>query len=249
MSEASSGISMLAIIPARGGSKRIPRKNIRLFLDRPVISFAIGAALESGLFDEVMVSTDDDEIAEVARKYGAAVPFMRSNSNADDMATTADVLLEVIERYSAQGRDFDCGACIYPVTPLLDSTTLKESFEMFQKAQADALMPVIRYSHPIQRALQINDEGRIRYVNSEHRQTRTQDLPPRFHDAGQFYYFRVEPFLSGKQLVMENTLAYELTENAAQDIDDDNDWKAAEIKYELRRVLDDHRRISFDSEI
>ena len=221
----------LAIIPARGGSKRIPRKNIRLFLGKPVISYPIKAALESRLFDEVMVSTDDDEIAEVARQFGAKVPFMRSKNNADDMATTADVLLEVLEQYLKAGKKFDWCVCIYPVTPLLDSVILKEAFENFEQSDADTLIPVIRYSHPIQRSIFIDDEGKFRYVNPEYRLTRTQDLPPRFHDAGQFFYFRVQPFLSNKQIVSDNTLAYELPENTIQDIDTEDDWRMAEIKF------------------
>ena len=224
----------LAIIPARGGSKRIPRKNIRLFLGKPVIAHSIAAALESGLFDEVMVSTDDDEIAEIARKYGAAVPFMRSKNNADDIATTADVLLEVIERYLADGMSFDYCACIYPVTPLLNSELLRESFRRFRQSKAEALVPVVRYSHPIQRAIQIDDRGRAGFINPEYRLTRTQDLPPRFHDAGQFYYLRIKSFLQHRQLVPNDTLAYELSEATVQDLDNESDWKMAEIKYTAR---------------
>ncbi len=226
-------MNLLAIIPARGGSKRIPRKNIKNFLGKPVVAYPISAALESRLFAEVMISTDDEEIANVARQYGAKVPFMRSATTAGDYATTADVILEVLSEYEKMGTHYDYCCCIYPVTPLLRSTIFQKSFELLQNAGADAVLPVVCYAHPIQRALQVDKDGRINYVNPENRLVRTQDLSPRFHDAGQFYLFKVKPFLQGRQIVMDNTVAYEIPESAVQDIDTEEDWKMAELKYQL----------------
>ncbi len=221
----------IAVIPARGGSKRIPRKNVEDFLGKPVVAYPIATALESKLFAEVMVSTDDEEIAEIAKRYHASVPFMRSAATSDDHATTADVLLEVFQEYEKIDKTFDYCCCIYPVTPLLRASTFKESFELLERSGADALMPVIRYSHPIQRALQVDDNGYVSYVTSEFQPMRTQDLPPRFHDAGQFYLFKVETFLQSKQIVMDNTVAFEMPESSVQDIDTEEDWKMAELKY------------------
>jgi N-acylneuraminate cytidylyltransferase len=223
----------LAIIPARGGSKRIPHKNIRPFMGKPVISYPITAAIQSDCFDEVMVSTDDIEIAKVAKSFGATVPFMRSEKNADDHASTVDVLLEVLDEYKKLNRYFDYCCCIYPVTPLLNKEILKIALEQLITNKADSLMPVVRYSHPIQRAIQINSENRLSYIQPKYVSFRTQDLPPRFHDSGQFYCFKIKSFIVNKTLVSDNTLALEILEQQVQDIDNEEDWKMAEIKYKL----------------
>src|SRR5438270_12846523 len=181
-------MSAVAIITARGGSRRIPRKNIRPFLGRPIIAYSIEAALGSGLFDEVMVSTDDDEIAAVAEEHGAAVPFRRSAAMSDDHATTADVLQEVLGEYGGRGRSFDHACCIYPTAPFVTAERLRVAFARLTASGADCVIPVARFGFPIWRAFCMDDD-RLSYVWPEHAPKRSQDLPPAFHDAGQFYFF------------------------------------------------------------
>jgi N-acylneuraminate cytidylyltransferase len=224
-------IKTIAIIPARGGSKRIPRKNIRLFIGKPVISYPITAAIQSECFDEIMVSTDDTEIAEVAKSFGANVPFMRSQKNANDHASTADVLLEVLDEYKRLNKYFDYCCCIYPVTPLVAAEVLSTAMKKIVELMADSLIPVVRYSHPIQRALQIDSQDRLSFVCPENAFVRTQDLSPTFHDAGQFYCLKVDSFLKNKALISENTIAIKMSENNVQDIDNEEDWGMAEMKY------------------
>jgi len=217
----------LAIIPARGGSKRIPRKNIRDFLGKPIIAYSIETALESGLFDEVMVSTDDDEIAGVAEKYGAKVPFMRSEENADDYATLADVVEEVIGIYRNKGKSFDNTCCILPTSPFVTVSLLKEGFSLLTENSVDSVRPVARFSYPIQRAVKMNN-GLLEMFNPEHARTRSQDLEPAFHDAGQFYWMKFHKGLKG-----ENKMGFEVSEHITQDIDTEEDWKLAELKFNL----------------
>lgn len=226
----------LAIIPARGGSKRIPRKNIKNFLGKPIIAYSIEAALRSGLFEEVMVSTDDAEIAAVARQYGAQVPFLRSAATADDVATTADVLLEVIGKYEALGKHFEYACCLYPTAPLIETDAIKEAFALLQTHTYDSVFPVLQYSYPIWRSLKI-EAGKASMNWPEHLHSRSQDLPPAYHDAGQFYWFRVAAFSESKQLFTANSGAVVLSELAVQDIDSETDWQLAELKYKLKHNL------------
>ncbi|RDV16476.1 pseudaminic acid cytidylyltransferase [Pontibacter diazotrophicus] len=222
----------IAIIPARGGSKRIPRKNIKDFLGKPIIAYSIEAALHSGLFEEVMVSTDDEEIAAVAKKYGASVPFLRSSATSDDFATTAAVLTEVLKDYAAAGGNFVYGCCLYPTAPLVKIPSIKEAFELMTSQQYNTVLPVLRYSYPIWRSLKM--EGDKVLMNwPEHRLSRSQDLPASFHDAGQFYWFNVKAFMEKQELFTNNTGAIELSELEVQDIDNLSDWKLAELKYNL----------------
>jgi len=227
----------LAIIPARGGSKRIPRKNIKDFLGRPIIAYSIEAALQSGLFEEVMVSTDDEEIAQVARQYGANVPFLRSSKTADDFATTAQVLEEVILLYQQQGRSFETACCIYPTAPLLSPAALQKGYQLLQEKNYDSLFPVLRFSFPIWRSLKL-EEGKVHLNWPEYLNHRSQDLPPAFHDAGQFYWFNIASFRTKQALYTDNTGALELDELEVQDIDNETDWKLAELKYKLLHHLD-----------
>jgi len=215
----------LAIIPARGGSKRIPRKNIRNFLGKPIIAYSIETALESGLFEEVMVSTDDDEIAEVAKKYGAKVPFMRSEENADDYATLADVVEEVIGTYRKKGESFDDVCCILPTAPFLTVSLLEEGFSLLAENSVDSVKPVVRFSYPIQRAVKMKN-GMLEMFNPEHARTRSQDLEPAFHDAGQFYWMKFEEGMKG-----ERKMGLEIPEHLVHDIDTEDDWTMAELKY------------------
>jgi N-acylneuraminate cytidylyltransferase len=222
----------LCIIPARGGSKRIPRKNVKDFLGKPIIAYSIETALESNLFDEVMVSTDDDEIAEIAKNYGAKVPFMRSEENADDFATTADVLIEVITNYQKLNKYFNIACCMYPTAPLIKQEYLKKSYDLLIEKKFDSVFPIVKFSYPIFRALKIED-NKTRMIWEENLKKRSQDLPEAFHDAGQFYWFDVKKLLSNNILFSENAGAIEIAETEVQDIDNETDWKIAEIKYKL----------------
>ena len=223
----------LCIIPARGGSKRIPRKNIKDFLGKPIIAYSIEAAIKSGLFDEVIVSTDDKEIAEISKSYGASIPFFRSNKNSSDFATTFNVLEEVFEKFKARKRFFEYGCCIYPCAPFVKPDILTTSFKKMQKNNFDSLFPIIKYGHPIQRGLKMNLEGQVQYNSSEYALTRSQDLEEMFHDAGQFYWMRVTEILKYRKVVTENSGGIEITELEAQDIDSEVDWKLAELKFNL----------------
>ena len=222
----------VAIIPARGGSKRIPRKNIRSFLGKPIMAYSIQAAMESNLFDEVMVSTDDDEIASIAVAYGASVPFLRSKSNADDFATTVAVLVEVLQAYKNVGKEFHAGCCIYPTAPLASHARIRQGWEVLSEKDYDTVFPVARFSYPIWRALQMTN-NKINMIWPEHLTKRSQDLPLAFHDAGQWYWFKVKQLLDSKLLWTNNTFGVEIDELEVQDIDNETDWKLAELKYEL----------------
>jgi pseudaminic acid cytidylyltransferase len=227
-------MSSLAIITARGGSKRIPRKNIKHFMGKPMLAYAIEAALSSGLFDEVMVSTDDNEIADIASTFGAKIPFLRSETTANDFATTRDVLLEVIDEYKKQGKEFDEFACIYPCVPFLTSEILCQAHESFSSNKADSLIPVVKYSFPIQRAMKIGSDGMLSFREPEYAAARSQDLEPMYHDVGMFYFYRTQAFLSGR---MMRTVPFVLNEESVQDIDTPEDWAMAEMKYKiLKRV-------------
>ncbi|HEX6334313.1 MAG TPA: pseudaminic acid cytidylyltransferase [Flavisolibacter sp.] len=220
----------VAIITARGGSKRIPGKNIRPFLGQPIIGYSIKAALESGVFSEVMVSTDDAKIAAVATDFGAAVPFMRSPKTSDDYATTADVIMEVLNSYAGIGESFEYGCCIYPTAPFITADKLKRAFSMMEETNADTLLPVTKFSFPIWRSFK-KEGDKVSYNWPEFAPRRSQDLPPAYHDCGQFYFFRVAGFLETGKLVTSNTIGLEVPESEVQDIDNEEDWRIAEIKY------------------
>lgn len=224
----------IAIIPARGGSKRIPNKNIKEFLGKPILAYAIETALESGLFDEVMVSTDSKEIADAALKYGAKVPFFRTDKTSDDFATTAEVLVEVISRYESKGIKIDNACCIYPTAVLLSAEQLKLAHQNFEKWSYDSLMSVLKFSYPVQRGLR-EESGKLKMVWPENKTKRSQDLETVFHDAGQFYFFNVERFKEKQELFTENTGYLLLSEYEAQDIDNPEDWTMAELKYKFLR--------------
>ncbi|MBW1293891.1 pseudaminic acid cytidylyltransferase [Aquimarina litoralis] len=222
----------LAIIPARGGSKRIPGKNIRPFLGKPIIAYSIESAIDSGIFDSVMVSTDSDEIAKTAKEYGAEVPFLRSVKNADDHATLSDVVMEVIHSYKEKGKEYDNICCILPTAPFISGNKIKKGFEELISKKLQSVFPVIEFSYPIQRCLAF-DEGKIKMVWNEFLNSRSQDLPKRFHDTGQYYWLNTKAFLKEGTLFTKNSGAIIISELEAQDIDTLTDWKLAEIKYEL----------------
>lgn len=222
----------LAIITARGGSKRIPYKNIREFCGRPIIVYSIEAALNSGMFDEVMVSTDDEKIADIAKEAGAKVPFFRSATNSNDFATTADVIMEVVNEYEKEGQNFDTACCIYPTAPFITSEKLKNAVELMESKFYDSVMPVAEFSFPPLRGMVMNEE-KVFYKWEEYSMARSQDLPKIYHDVGQFYVFDVKKFMEAKKLVTQNTGAIVIDEMEMQDIDNEVDWKLAELKYQL----------------
>lgn len=193
MENLSSAVNMVCIITARGGSKRIPRKNIKEFCGRPIIAYSIEAALDSKLFDEVMVSTDDLEIAEVAKHYGANVPFLRSEKNSDDYAGTVDVLAEVLSAYRKRGQFFFHMCCIYPTAPFVTVKKLQAAYKKFIDSDAEMMESVVAYSYPPQRSFVLRD-GNLLYQWPEYVRTRSQDLEAWYHDAGQFYFYDVNMF-------------------------------------------------------
>ena len=217
----------LAIITARGGSKRIPQKNIKHFMGKPMLAYAVEAALNAGIFDEVMVSTDDLQIANIAKQCNAKVPFMRSQETSNDFATTHDVLVEVMDSYKSIGQEFDNICCIYPCVPFLTPDILKDAFGKFLQSKADRLTPVVKYSFPIQRAFVINEDGFLAFREPENQSTRSQDLQPTYHDVGMFYFYKSDRLNSNK------ISSYEMDERVVQDIDTMDDWKMAEMKYKV----------------
>lgn len=221
----------IAIIPARGGSERIPRKNIKPFMGKPIIAYSIEATLQSGLFDEVVVSTDDEEIAETACKYDAQVPFMRSAEMSNDYAGTDDVILEVLGKYKEQGREFETVCCIYSTAPFVTPERLQEAYGKMN-SEIDSVFTCVAYSYPVQRSLHIVD-GRIGMVYPEYRHARSQDLEPIYHDAGQFYFSRIDSFVKSRIFWGKNTVELVLPELEVQDLDTLTDWTLAEIKYGL----------------
>jgi N-acylneuraminate cytidylyltransferase len=221
-------LSNVAIIPARGGSKRIPRKNLLPFDGVPMIVRSIRTALESGLFDQVVVSTDDAEIADVARVHGAQVPFLRPVDLADDFTGTAAVIVHALEQLPS----FDFACCIYATAPLLQVRYLREGLELLERhADKSFAFSVCDFGFPVQRALTLDEQGALRALYPEFRNTRSQDLPKAFQDAGQFYWGRTEAWLRGEVLYSPASLPVILPRHLVQDIDTAEDWKRAEYLY------------------
>lgn len=222
----------LAIITARGGSKRIPRKNIKDFNGKPIMAYSIEAAVKAGVFDTVMVSTEDEEIAEIGKKFGAEVPFFRSDETASDYATTTDVLMEVLDEYDKRGQHFDIACCIYPTAPFVTPKRLTEAVNTLAESDDDTIIPVVAFSYPPQRAMVIENE-RLKFLYPENLIVRSQDLEKHYHDAGQFYVFKTDAFRANRNLLLGNILPLILDEMEVQDIDTEEDWKLAEIKYAM----------------
>ena len=220
----------IAIITARGGSKRIPNKNKKEFLGKPIMCYSIEAALTSRLFEEVMVSTDDEEIARIAREAGANVPFMRSPETSNDFATTDDVLLEVLSEYAKRGQNFEYMACIYPTAPFVTAAKLQNAFRILNEQNAAAVMPVVQFSFPPQRGMAVRD-GRLSYCYPENAMKRSQDLEPVYHDCGQFYFYRTKEYLASRGDPEEGYTPIVMPETEVQDIDNPDDWEIAELKY------------------
>lgn len=220
----------ICIIPARGGSKRVPGKNIRPFAGKPLIAHSVAAALESGLFADVVVSTDDEAIAGIAREHGASVPFMRDPALADDHAGTAEVVLDAIGRIGAA--EFDHVCCLYPTAPLVTADDLRAAQARLVETGAEGLVAVTDYDFPPLRAFHEGNDGRLAFNWPEHALTRSQDLPELLHDAGAFYWLRIPEFLDHKRLIPDNTTGYRLPRWRAVDIDTEDDFRFAQFLFE-----------------
>lgn len=223
----------IAIITARGGSKRIPKKNIKEFCGLPIIAYSIRIALGSGLFDEVMVSTDSEEIAETAKKFGANVPFMRSADNSDDYATTEDVILEVLQRYRELGTEYDYVCCIYPTAPFVTEAALAEAMAKMEKYEPSVVIPLVQFSYPPQRCFVVDDRGYARFKYPQYVRTRSQDLEKQYHDAGQFYIYNSDRLIATNGVIEDDFMPIIMPELLVQDIDTEDDWKIAEMKYKI----------------
>lgn len=223
-------MSSIAIITARGGSKRIPKKNIKEFCGQPIIAYSIEAALRSKLFESVMVSTDSEEIADIARKYGADVPFMRSEATSNDYADTTDVLNEVICSYKKRGKEFENFCCIYPTAPFVTPEKLKNSYELLQQEDVCNVIPMVPFSFPPQRGM-VKKGKYIKPAYPEHIKKRSQDLEEILHDCGQFYWCKTAAFLKNPDFLANHTVPFIVSETEVQDIDNQSDWELAEMKY------------------
>ena len=218
----------IAVIPARGGSKRIPRKNIKSFCGRPMIVWAISKAQESKLFDRIIVSTDDNEIAEVAGKWGAEIPFMRPKELADDLTPTVPVVAHAIKACIELGCQVDYACCIYPCVPFLQVADLADAFKLAREQDADFIYPITEYAHPVQRAMRQLPGGRMQFLSPTYELTRTQDLEKTYHDAGQFYWGKASAWLAHKKMHTDG-LGLAIPNWRVVDIDSTDDWRRAEL--------------------
>jgi pseudaminic acid cytidylyltransferase len=218
----------VAIIPARGGSKRIPRKNIKEFNGKPIIAWSILAAQESKLFDCIVVSTDDDEIKTIAEEYGAIVPFIRPASISDDHAPTVPVISHAVKEIDKLYGYVEYVCCIYPCSPLLLSSDLIEAFNMLESTETDFVYPIVEYPHPIFRSMRKSKNGKMEFLYPEYELTRTQDLESVFHDAGQFYWGKAEAWRELKKMHTDG-IGMEIPSYRVVDIDTEDDWKRAEM--------------------
>jgi N-acylneuraminate cytidylyltransferase len=223
----------IAVIPARGGSKRIPRKNIRLFCGKPIMAYSIAAAQQTGLFDQIVVSTDDEEIASVARGCGATTPFMRPRSIADDFTGTNAVVKHAITWFNGQGHDITRACCIYATAPLVQARFIQDGYDTLARSDAAFAFSVTSYAFPIQRALRLTPDGSVDAFYPEHRMTRSQDLEPAYHDAAQFYWGTARAFLEDTPLFSSRSAGVVLPRFLVQDIDTLEDWEQAELMYRI----------------
>lgn len=225
---------VLALIPARGGSKRIQRKNIRDFCGKPIISYSIAAAKESELFDKIMVSTDDLEIAAISSQMGAEIPFLRSKENSNDDAGLREVLEEVLNSYSKENLYFEYVCMILATAPFIRSKWLKEALALLKSTKCNSVIPVVQFSYPIQRAL-VMENQRIKMIHPENYAVRSQDLQKTYHDAGLFYWFDTRGIGGQESNILESSVGFQVSESEVQDIDTEEDWKIAEFKYSMQK--------------
>ena len=221
----------LAVIPARGGSKRIPRKNIKQFCGKPMITWSIDAALQSDCFDQVIVSTDDAEIADVARKCGAQVPFIRPAALSDDHTGTTAVVANAIDWFTAHGQAPDQVCCLYATAPFVTAEDLRTGLKVLSESGADYAFSVTSYAFPIQRAIRITSAQRIEMFNPENFNARSQDLEAAYHDAGQFYWGQAKAWIQGKMIFSPTSVPVLLPRHRVQDIDTHEDWLMAEFLF------------------
>jgi len=226
----------LAIIPARGGSKRIPRKNIKAFGGKPMIAWSIEAARLSGCFDRIIVSTDDVEIVDVARAHGAEVPFMRPPELSDDQTGTIPVIAHAIDWLIRNAGPVEFACCIYATAPFVQAEDLRRGFDLLQQIGADYAFSVTNYAFPIQRAIRITADQRVEMFNPENFTSRSQDLEEAFHDAGQFYWGRAAAWLAGKPLLSHDAVPMMLPRHRVQDIDTPEDWVHAEWLFKAMQL-------------
>ena len=222
---------VVAIIPARGGSKRIPNKNIKLFSGQPIISYSIRVAQETGLFDRVIVSTDSLEIAATAREYGAEAPFLRPAELANDFASTAEVVCHAIEWLAREEMQPEFICCIYATAPFIQASYLKQGYDKLVSSDATSVFSITKYPYPIYRSLKITEKGGIEMIWPEYENFRSQDLPKAYHDAGQFYWANTNKFMKGKALFAKDSLPVILPRYLVQDIDTAEDWETAEMMF------------------
>ncbi len=225
----------VAIIPARGGSKRIPRKNIKPFMGKPIIQWSIEAAQQSGCFDKIIVSTDDDEIAEVAQRNGAEVPFMRPHELANDFAETIPVIAHAIKWLSCNNILIDAACCIYPTAPLIQKEDLISGMNALQAKNVNYAFAAVKFNYPIQRAFRINELGGIELLNESARNARSQDLEDSWHDAGQFYWGKRASWIDELPIFGSESIPIPIPSIRAQDIDTVEDWLTAEFKFKFLR--------------
>lgn len=229
--------SCVCIIPARGGSKRIPRKNIIDFWGKPLIAHSIENALNSGIFDEVVVSTDDEEIASVAKAYKARVPFMRPKELSDDYSSSSAVIIHTIKELVRTGREFESVCCVYATAPLIDSGILRQAFDEFQKDECEFVFGACAFEYPIQRAFMLDENKRVSMFDESQYSARSQDLTPAFHDAGAFYFGKVSAWLDGKMAFKPYSKAFLLPRHLVCDIDTPQDLEFAKILFEIKEKM------------
>jgi pseudaminic acid cytidylyltransferase len=223
---------IVAMIPARGGSKRIPRKNIKLFHGKPIIAYSIEAALKSGLFDEVIVSTDDEEIASVAKQYGAKVPFIRPEKLSDDYATTVEVIKHTLNWYSEHSKDISVICCVYATAPFIKKSVITEGYKAITEKGYQFSFVATEFPFPIQRAIKVTEQGAVSMFCPETMNTRSQDLEKSYHDVGQLYWGHAQAFLDNRPLYSPDACAVIIPASDARDIDTPEDWQFAEILYQ-----------------
>ncbi len=223
----------LCVIPARGGSKRIPRKNIKPFCGKPMLAYSIEAARQSGCFDLIIVSTDDDEIAELAKMLGAEVPFIRPKALSDDFAGTVPVIAHAVDFFEQKGIVFRHVCCLYATAPFVQPEKIREGMQLVEQNGIDYAFSVTRYGYPIQRALRVTEAGRIDMFAPELADVRSQDLEEAWHDAGQFYWGSATAWLEERQIFSPASLPVELPHYRVQDIDTPDDWRRAELMYQV----------------
>ena len=223
----------IAVIPARGGSKRIPKKNIKVFHGKPIIGYSIEAALNSGCFDKVIVSTDDIEVATIAKRFGAEVPFMRPANIADDHTGTMDVVRHAIEWFSGEDLNVEYVCCIYATAPFISAESIKRGYDALTKGSFKFSFSATNYCFPIQRSFKRNSDGSVQMFTPEYSDCRSQDLDEAYHDAGQFYWGRSHAFLNNSSIFSEQSFAVLIPRIRVQDIDTLEDWEIAEKLYLL----------------